>query len=246
MTVRQLTDEYLERYVRVKRAARAAVFEKTLAVICRTPIPHLSRGTLPLGDWPVAEVVSDSVERFREARLAQGTGVTGTNRYLGSLRALWSWGLAADHVTSTPFKRHGEPVVKLQKEHPRSRRLDDGEEQKLLAVSGPYLRGVVIAALETGIRKGEIVTLQWEQVEGAAASTGSVSPAGDPFATFPPSVPRFWICTPPISRAARARIGRCRPTSGERMTSVYVASAPMDKSLAAHARCAAAARAPRC
>ena len=36
----------------------------------------------------------------------------------------------------------------------------------------------------------------------AAASTGSVSPAGDAFATLPPSVPRFWIWTPPTSRAA--------------------------------------------
>ena len=37
-----------------------------------------------------------------------------------------------------------------------------------------------------------------------AASTGSESPAGEPFAMLPPMVPRFWICTPPISQRRRA------------------------------------------
>ena len=43
----------------------------------------------------------------------------------------------------------------------------------------------------------------------------SVSPAGEPFATLPPRVPRFWICTPPISRAAATSIGRRFCTSGD-------------------------------
>ena len=44
----------------------------------------------------------------------------------------------------------------------------------------------------------------------ATASTGSVSPAGEALTMFPPSVPRFWIWTAPISRAAATRIGRRR------------------------------------
>jgi integrase len=178
MTVRQLADEYLDRYVKTKYAvdrahsahpnrpsAREGVFASALKVICRTEITHLTRGMpLALGEWPVADVVKDSLERFREVR---GRGV-GTNRYLGYLRALWAWGLGAGHVSSTPFKRNGEVVVKLDKklEQPRSRRLGDGEEAKLLAVADVHLRALIIAALETGMRKGEILSLQWEQVEG--------------------------------------------------------------------------------
>ena len=45
----------------------------------------------------------------------------------------------------------------------------------------------------------------------AAASTGSVSPAGEALAMLPPIVPRFWICAPPISRAAATSIGSVRP-----------------------------------
>ena len=63
----------------------------------------------------------------------------------------------------------------------------------------------------------------------AAARTGSVSPAGEPFATLPPRVPRFWICTPPISRAAATSIGRRFCTSGDRLMPVKVASAPIDR-----------------
>src|ERR1700730_13712945 len=42
----------------------------------------------------------------------------------------------------------------------------------------------------------------------ATARTGSVSPAGEALATLPPIVPRFWICTPPISRAAAGGEGK--------------------------------------
>ena len=162
MTVRQLADEYLERYVKVKRPARVVPFTNALAVICRTEVHHPTRGGLALGDWPLADVVRDSVDRFREVRRPG----TGTNRYLGYLRALWGWGLGANHITTSPFKQNGQVVIKLDKEHARSRRLADGEEAKLLAASGPHLQAVIIAAVETGMRRGEILSLQWEQVQG--------------------------------------------------------------------------------
>ena len=56
-------------------------------------------------------------------------------------------------------------------------------------------------------------TLRSTTIASAAASTGSVSPAGEALATLPPSVPRFWIWTPPTSRAALTSIGRRRRTS---------------------------------
>src|SRR3990170_4934600 len=59
-----------------------------------------------------------------------------------------------------------------------------------------------------------------------ASSTGSVSPAGEAFAMFPPSVPRFWICTAPIVAAASTSASACSTQSGERRISVYVVSAP--------------------
>ena len=113
-------------------------------------------------------VVSDTVEQFREARLTAGKGIPGTNRYLGYLRALWGWAVRSGHADSTPFRRHGEVVVKLDKAavHARTRRLEPGEEVGLLAAAGDHLYALIVAAIETGMRRGELLSLQWSQVDG--------------------------------------------------------------------------------
>ena len=41
------------------------------------------------------------------------------------------------------------------------------EGARLLAACGPHLKAVVIAALETGCRKQELLSLQWQQVDWA-------------------------------------------------------------------------------
>lgn len=168
MTLRQLADLYLERYVAVERPQTAQAFTWGFATICRTEVPGHNGRTAPLGAWRVLDIVTDTVERFREGRRAEGTGVTGTNRHLASLRALFNWAVRVGYVEQSPFKRHSEPVVKLTAEHARGRRLDGDtdEERRLLDACAPHLRAVVEAALETGMRRGEILSLQWKQVEG--------------------------------------------------------------------------------
>ncbi len=42
----------------------------------------------------------------------------------------------------------------------------EGEEERLLAACGPHLRAVVVAAIDSGMRRGEILSLQWSQIEG--------------------------------------------------------------------------------
>jgi integrase len=48
----------------------------------------------------------------------------------------------------------------------RDRRLAPGEEAKLLNAADEYMRDVIETALATGMRRGEIRSLQWSQVEG--------------------------------------------------------------------------------
>ena len=76
-------------------------------------------------------------------------GVVATNRNLALLKAAFGGGVRQEHVTATPFKRGTETVVKPLPELKRSRRLDPGEGNKLLAACGPTLRPIVEAALET-------------------------------------------------------------------------------------------------
>jgi integrase len=74
--------------------------------------------------------------------------------------------IAQGYRDDTPFKRHGVNVVRLNgaAETVRARRLQPGEEDRLIAAATPYLRALIMAALSTGCRVGELLTLQWEDV----------------------------------------------------------------------------------
>lgn len=166
MTLRELADVYTERYVRVERASTEREFGYALAGVCRTVVPRPVGQPAPLGEWRATDVTTDTVERYREVRRGQGVGLVAINRGLQTFRALFNWAVRVGYVEKTPFKRGSEPVVKLQPEPQRSRRLHDDEEDKLLAAANPHLRAVIEAALETGMRRGEILSLQWKQIEG--------------------------------------------------------------------------------
>ena len=55
-------------------------------------------------------------------------------------------------------------LKKLKIENPNKRYLTKEEEKKLLEVSNPTLRAMIILALNTGMRVGEILNLKWEHV----------------------------------------------------------------------------------
>lgn len=170
MTLQQLADTYLERYVLVEKAATAEYFRVALRTICRTVLPRPSGGKAPLGSWRVTDIVTATVEHFREARRGEGVSPAGVNRNLQSWRALYNWAVRVGYVEHSPFRRHGLAVVKISKadEPQRARRLnpDTDEESRVLGACGPHLRAVVECAIETGMRRGEIMSLQWSQVEG--------------------------------------------------------------------------------
>lgn len=79
---------------------------------------------------------------------------------------MFSWAIENGYVTETPFKRGSQTVVRLETrmETARTRRLEPGEEELLLAHAGSHLRALIVAALSTGCRLGELLSLQWLQV----------------------------------------------------------------------------------
>jgi integrase len=107
------------------------------------------------------------------ARRAGKGGIVSLNRFKGRVRHLFNWSIGHGWRDDTPFKRHGVTVIKLDTrvEHERTRRLAPGEEDRLLAHATPHLRAVVTAALSTGCRIGELLSLQWSQVRLDAAGS---------------------------------------------------------------------------
>ena len=66
-------------------------------------------------------------------------------------------------LEQTPFRIGNVTVVSLRSEAARTRRLQPGEAERLLEAAGELL-GLIVAALETGCRMGELLSLQWSQV----------------------------------------------------------------------------------
>ncbi len=114
------------------------------------------------GDWAVTDITTDALRGFQDLRRA--AGVFAMNRDVAVLRAVFNWALAEGLMERTPFKRGGVTTVKQATEPKRSRRLESGEGERLLAACGADLRPLVEAALEAGCRRGELLSLQWSQV----------------------------------------------------------------------------------
>jgi integrase len=183
LTLRQL----VTRYTDDKKPARP---QDSLDVLYRTPLARLAGGELAFGDWLIADITTDTIERFQEIRSRRtlmtrkgqlvprpAGGRVAANRHLAFLRIVFNWAVRKDYLTRTPFKHNTEPVIKLAKELPRRRRLESGEEVRLFAECAPYVRLVVEALLETGCRIGELLSLQWSQVRFAPKAVLELSAA---------------------------------------------------------------------
>lgn len=123
------------------------------------------RDGVTFGDLPLDEIRTGDIEAFRDSRKAEGWSACTVNHDLKLLRKMFNWGIRRGYLERTPFKIGTEPAITLDKEIPRDRRFQTEEdEQKLLDACDPHLRAVVVALLDTACRVGEILSLQWGDV----------------------------------------------------------------------------------
>jgi len=120
-----------------------------------------------LGQYSLVSLTPEIISGYRDARLAEKKSNTTVRLELALLSHLFTvamreWRLGITH----------NPVLLVRKPSPgagRDRRLKAGEEEKLLAEcdkhSNPMLGWIVRVALYTGMRLGEIVSLQTSQVD---------------------------------------------------------------------------------
>jgi hypothetical protein len=87
----------------------------------------------------------------------------------------------------------------------------------MATISSPARSDVVLGPVRKSSRATTRLPLSAEAtstVASSAANTGSVSPAGEAVARFPPSVPVLRICGLPTVRAAWDRAGASAATAG--------------------------------
>jgi integrase len=114
------------------------------------------------GDTRVARLNRNMAREYRQWRKQQKPVTDATvNRALSTLRHILYWAVDESLLQVNPMARI--PLV-------RERRLKRpvmsvGEEDRLLNAMPDYLRQIAIAALDTGMRRGEILHQRWEDVD---------------------------------------------------------------------------------
>jgi integrase len=150
--------ELLTRYVNeVTPTKRGAVPERArINSIVRCPIAHRT----------LQKLSSSDVATYRDERLktvAPATVVRELNTISHAIDlATREWGLWLARNPVKPVRRPPVP-------RGRTRRLKAGEEEALLSACDrgrtPLLKPLIIVAIETGMRRGELLELRWEHVD---------------------------------------------------------------------------------
>jgi integrase len=113
-------------------------------------------------DIPLLNINTSAIRKYRQERNREKTLTAATvNRDLSVLRRVLYWGVEEGYLTSNPLGR-----LRLERER-RTKRpvLSLREEQLLLAASPEHLQRIILCALHTGMRRGEIFSQRWEDID---------------------------------------------------------------------------------
>ena len=186
LTVEDIAKRYLAQHVCLptRRVSSQKAMQAALTILLRTLIPGAGGVPIRFGSKPIRDVVGADIEAIRSARRAaavSGTrrgGEVGVNRLLERARHLLNWSVKRGYRADTPFQTGGVAMIELTTETKRTRRLlDASEEARLLAAAPQHLKDLIIAATYSGLRRGELLSLQWKHVRVTTTSTGQTRQA---------------------------------------------------------------------
>jgi integrase len=88
------------------------------------------------------------------------------NRVVRRVRHFFNWCVEEGYINQTPFRREGRPVIRLDCSvgTGRTRRLEAGDEDRLLKHADAYLHDLIIGSVDTGLPQGELLHLRWKDV----------------------------------------------------------------------------------
>ncbi|MHB8155594.1 MAG: tyrosine-type recombinase/integrase [Candidatus Omnitrophota bacterium] len=125
-----------------------------------TDLQITNRLTRYFGDKYLSEIRQIDIERFKTERTKQVKPGT-VNRELSVLKSMFSRAVE----WSRAIENSAKGVKKFKENNRRQRCLAYEEEDKLLANCNERIKPIVLVALHTGMRKGEILKLKWQDVD---------------------------------------------------------------------------------
>ena len=116
------------------------------------------------GSLPLRRFNSLMIEQYQTERLQRGNKPATVNRLLATLKHAFTKAVEWDMVEDGTLKRIRK-VKLLEENNRRLRYLSKEECQALINVCDKHLQPIVVTALNTGMRKSEILNLKWDNVD---------------------------------------------------------------------------------
>jgi integrase len=151
-TFEDLMEKYMVEYSAINKAPRTHERDKSLK-------KHLIGF---FGRLPLAEITPKLIAEYKAMRRIEGAAPQTINNETSLMSHAfnlaikqWEW------INDNPLKRVSKEKTRNQVE----RWLTLDEEEKLLASAPDWLKQIIIFAINTGLREGEILNLAWPQVD---------------------------------------------------------------------------------
>ena len=153
-TLGQILERYLSEITSKKKSSE--VEEIKIKRLMREPIASVQ----------ICRLTPQHIAKFRDERLRSVSGTT----VLKDLSLL-------SHAITTAMREWGFPlavnpvkqITKPKPNAPRDRRLEAGEEERILAACSearnPYFKALVVVAIETAMRRGELLGLERQHLK---------------------------------------------------------------------------------
>lgn len=112
------------------------------------------------GDIPISNITVEQIEEFKNQRLTQVSAST-VNRDLSTLKHALNLAMKWGYLE----KSAAALISKFREPAGRIRFLSTEEADRLISKCSKELKPIVITALNTGMRLGEILGLDWEKID---------------------------------------------------------------------------------
>jgi integrase len=168
MIERDFREELNRRRHQIREAPPDMTFADLVArfLVDGSPRPyHLDRLKVLLphfGEYPIGRISKPLVRDYRKERHTEKQLTETTlNRDVEVLRHLLYWALDEGFLTTNPLAR-----IRLVRARRKPRPVMNVEEEtKLIVASARHLAPIIIAALDTGMRRGELLTERFEHID---------------------------------------------------------------------------------
>ena len=109
----------------------------------------------------ISQVTSLLIEDYKRKRLEENRKAGTINRELSALRHMLNLAKRWKIIRESPMSE----VKQLKEEKYKMRILDKAEADLLMDAAAEYLKSIILVALNTAMRQGEILSLKWDDID---------------------------------------------------------------------------------